>query len=794
MASLFVSSSSLYHHMYPSQATVPRAARLFDQLFADTQPKRQPLRGLCPNSSSKRRIPSRRVNNSSTTCTADNSSPDDEQSPGLFSDPVRKAKTRRKKQTVVRFNESEVKQKGKGDTNRRKKYTQCTKDAVLEAFEKANLPNYEEIAQHELNITFERPGSRRQRGEPVKTPPINELLQVFEETDLTARSRTQTLLQHLDPSPLPVGSERREEHISLSQPPELVALNLLEPINIPNQRYRRRHCATLIHPIRLSNSSPRRVTRSSSQVSSRMSSPLVQPEDGPNQESTNSSNKTVQQRTSTMIQNTISDNLFAVPAIPVSPLAAAGRKTYVEPNTLREDAFGQSFGAGMTSTPLNVAQGKTRPFLKPNTRPLFHSMNVSTVGLSTGRSVRPSHSITRSRLQSAGQLQRTICCRKSNLNETVVSHRDELRQTLISSFATAFSTAILIDEKGEEQILSYRDKVLALCSPQEVTTFQTVFTTDVLQSIRKIGEGSYGEIYMSKDPEGVELVWKLVPFNLDGKEEDDFRQILPEVMICSSFNRLRESSINRSMNFIHMDRAACIRGKFPDKLLQEWDEYDKKKQSENMDPREYPADHLHLLMVLNNGGVDLEHCKLKSASEALGIFLQTAFSLAAAESEFEFEHRDLHWGNVLVMPVAEEVAEYTVAGISYEVPSGNMHVSTIDFTLSRISQDECIIYDDLAKYDDLFEGDAKVDYQFEVYRKMKSANGNNWEKFCPKSNILWLDYLLDKLLNFKKYTSRSKTHQKAVESLRKFRKNILGFYSCKDFIESSFMNGILSSL
>ena len=57
------------------------------------------------------------------------------------------------------------------------------------------------------------------------------------------------------------------------------------------------------------------------------------------------------------------------------------------------------------------------------------------------------------------------------------------------------------------------------------------------------------------------------------------------------------------------------------------------------------------------------------------------------------------------------------------------------------------LYQDLANDPDLFTGDAKEDYQFEIYRKMKIELDNDWSKYAPKTNVFWIHYLIDKFLN-----------------------------------------------
>lgn len=61
--------------------------------------------------------------------------------------------------------------------------------------------------------------------------------------------------------------------------------------------------------------------------------------------------------------------------------------------------------------------------------------------------------------------------------------------------------------------------------------------------------------------------------------------------------------------------------------------------------------------MVADGGADLERYELRGFDEARGLLLQTALTLAVGEAAAEFEHRDLHWGNVLLRPtLTEEVA------------------------------------------------------------------------------------------------------------------------------------------
>jgi hypothetical protein len=46
------------------------------------------------------------------------------------------------------------------------------------------------------------------------------------------------------------------------------------------------------------------------------------------------------------------------------------------------------------------------------------------------------------------------------------------------------------------------------------------------------------------------------------------------------------------------------------------------------------------------------------------------FTLAVAEEAVEFEHRDLHWGNVMVRPADSRSVAFRLRGVDIEVSTG----------------------------------------------------------------------------------------------------------------------------
>ena len=83
-----------------------------------------------------------------------------------------------------------------------------------------------------------------------------------------------------------------------------------------------------------------------------------------------------------------------------------------------------------------------------------------------------------------------------------------------------------------------------------------------------------------------------------------------------------------------------------------------------------------------------------------------------------FEHRDLHWGNVLIQPCSEKQIEFSLADENFQVDTLGVRATIIDFSLSRLSlpseNDDNVIYNNLTEDPDLFTSEG--DYQFDVYR------------------------------------------------------------------------------
>ncbi|UYV68569.1 GSG2 [Cordylochernes scorpioides] len=127
--------------------------------------------------------------------------------------------------------------------------------------------------------------------------------------------------------------------------------------------------------------------------------------------------------------------------------------------------------------------------------------------------------------------------------------------------------------------------------------------------------------------------------------------------------------------------------------------------------------------------------QLENGLQAGSLWTQVACALAVAERSLQFEHRDLHTGNVLV---AEEdiTIHYCLDGVDISVPSCGVRASIIDFTMARLTRAGFTFFLDVSSDEALFTG--KGDYQFDIYRKMRKHNGwgnTSWSHCCCLSQV-----------------------------------------------------------
>ncbi|GAB7362790.1 hypothetical protein MBLNU230_g3093t1 [Neophaeotheca triangularis] len=204
----------------------------------------------------------------------------------------------------------------------------------------------------------------------------------------------------------------------------------------------------------------------------------------------------------------------------------------------------------------------------------------------------------------------------------------------------------------------------------------------------------------------------------------------------------------------------------------------------------YTDDQLWAVIEMQDAGTDLERLvedgNCSNIFSVWDVFWQVVLTLAKGEEGAQFEHRDLHLGNICVRSNAPSPTptttstDYSSLDLNRRLNFTSLETTLIDYTISRAtmtphststssSPEHPIAYTDLSLQPELFEGDSTEEYQYEIYRHMRSQlflsspladwdtswrkikrnvakKGTSWRDFCPGTNVVWLHFVLFKLL------------------------------------------------
>lgn len=338
-----------------------------------------------------------------------------------------------------------------------------------------------------------------------------------------------------------------------------------------------------------------------------------------------------------------------------------------------------------------------------------------------------------------------------------------------------------------DQKASDAEKVYRECNQEGPVPFSSCLSTEKLECCEKIGEGVFGEVFQTIancTPVALKIIAIEGPDLINGAHQKTFEEILPEIIISKELSLLSDEVCNRTEGFIGLNSVHCVQGPYPPLLLKAWDHYNSTKGSANDRPDFFKEDQLFIVLEFEFGGIDLEQMRkrLSSIATAKSILHQITASLAVAEASLHFEHRDLHWGNVLLKKTSLKEVHYTLNGKTGTIPTCGLQVNIIDYTLSRLERDGIVVFCDISMDEDLFTGEG--DYQFEIYRLMRKESSNRWGEYHPYSNVLWLHYLTDKVL--KEMTFKTKCNTPAMKQTKKkilhFHRTMLNFSSATDLL------------
>lgn len=361
--------------------------------------------------------------------------------------------------------------------------------------------------------------------------------------------------------------------------------------------------------------------------------------------------------------------------------------------------------------------------------------------------------------------------------------------SLTPSEASATGAGLTVGVPVAEYTQARMEQLLSLCSYNQAMPFDDfIESVSAAGDLRKLAEASFSEVFIQDDPAtGASKIYKVIPFGEEELDQLPVQDIIQELTIARM--------LTKEEGFVKVLGSLVVQGRYPQTLLDKWDEFaaNSNNHSENYRPDSFDDGQRFCVIVFANGGTDLEHYDLDTWHEASAIFWQVVKHLARAEEKFEFEHRDLHWGNILISnggpsPNDRRASATTNEDDNLDLALGDLSLSDdikvtlIDYTLSRATAADGRTVFTRLDHPDFFRG--KGDYQFDIYRFMRNHvssqpghhhahapaaspslyslpsgsstsissqvhDGTNWALFCPKTNVMWLHYVADKLVNGK---------------------------------------------
>ncbi|KAI9800032.1 MAG: hypothetical protein M1833_003561 [Piccolia ochrophora] len=371
---------------------------------------------------------------------------------------------------------------------------------------------------------------------------------------------------------------------------------------------------------------------------------------------------------------------------------------------------------------------------------------------------------------------------------------------------------VAADERNLKTLAQFAKPLLDLCLlpkdrflPTAFQAWANDFERDF--KVEKIAEASFGEVYrlsLKDHSSGAyssglsESVLKLIPMKPPkGVTYNKLRsgQMTPiEDVVTEVQTLMRMTEIP---GFINFREVRVLYGRVPTQFVSAWKRYAQRQIERSYFPNpgrktSYPDDQLWALIEMENAGSDLERVDLPSAVQVWDVFWGVTFALAKGEHLADFEHRDLHLGNICVQDLNGNDFKLPseVSGSDSGVKFGlsGLKTTIIDYTLSRASLvgpagQDTVSYIDLNNDPDLFTGDGV--YQYEIYRLMRNVmnehdksakatdDDNNalpssgWRRFEPVTNVLWLDHLLVMLIGRLATVDESEENPKSEEKTSK---------------------------
>ena len=315
--------------------------------------------------------------------------------------------------------------------------------------------------------------------------------------------------------------------------------------------------------------------------------------------------------------------------------------------------------------------------------------------------------------------------------------------------------------------------------------------------LTKIGQGSFATVLKMelKHGPGEYSVWKLMPIKpstgCGSRPRND------QTLIKDAATEVRMLYAMSDIDgFVQFRSAHVVQGLVPEQIRKAHESWAKSLRSDDIwygtDMRaEYPSkNQLWLLMEMTDAGQDLDvitsTARLQktffSIQETWDIFWGVAETLMRGEAQAEFEHRDLHPGNICIKLRDEPVDVTNEHGIPR---LSKREVTLIDYTQSRLTLESGDVLA-TAVDESIFrqnDADPVAQRQYNIYRDMRDmvkmekkpgiAISQMWSEYVPTTNVLWLSYILTELSRLTKMEPETQEESDMIEAIERLESKMV---------------------
>ncbi|KAI2807824.1 Serine/threonine-protein kinase haspin [Blomia tropicalis] len=308
-----------------------------------------------------------------------------------------------------------------------------------------------------------------------------------------------------------------------------------------------------------------------------------------------------------------------------------------------------------------------------------------------------------------------------------------------------------------------RTKILSNFKLKSSIAFNEALNSYDTNGFDHIGTGSYADVFRQQKQQG--FIFKLIrllpeylleriqtpALNRCTKYIDAFSEFQISSALSKLNNRITKDFPFFCQMFPIINQGYLTYGPLPDYFVLSPEEKSSQNSENIYSDYFLPIEQENMVIVMEDCGqpmrdvIDTAHPYV-----LLSIVKQIVIGFMIAETALEFEHRDLHSGNVLLQPCQQEFIIYQLHRKLIRVPSYGYRVKIIDTTFSRMRIKQKVYFTDLSHlFANFSDNMTELKMQDQCYEQMSRVVDQNWQNFYPKTNLIWIKYVIHKLLRCK---------------------------------------------